>query len=166
MYKFIKSGLFIVLSIMLFSTVGCQKDNIGNLENQTLTFEEFFDKVSSMNIQTSEKNVIVINYTLDKKNNLITITDSQEQEASWGVALEVASLRDNSNFQERSLSDKYQVSCSTGDKSWNKKCDGKWSCGRAIYKCLNEGGCAEICALKMEYYAPEKIFFLESKEDD
>ena len=154
--------LTLILSVFIFSS--CEKEEtLESLENQSMTFDEFFEKVSSMDIQASEENSIYIKYKWDKNNNSISIISSEEKELSWGASLEIASLKNNSNFQKRSSGDKYQVSCSNGDKSWDKECDGKWSCGKAIAKCLDEGGCAEICALRLEYYAPEKIFFLDSE---
>lgn len=157
------SNLILLLFVLIFSS--CDKgESIENLENQTLTFDEFFEKVSSMDIQTSKENAIFINYTWNKQNNSITIISSEEKEASLGTALKVASLKNDSNFQTRSSGDKYQVSCSNGGESWNKECSGKWSCGGLIAECLDAGGCAEICKMKMEYYAPEKIFFLDADD--
>ena len=113
-------------------------------------------------IQTSKENSIYIKYKWDKNDNSISIISSEEKELSWGVALEIASLENDSNFQKRSAGDTYQVSCSNGGNSWDKECSGKWSCGGLIADCLDEGGCASICTLYMEYYEPELTFFLES----
>lgn len=153
--------LTVILSVFIFTS--CEnKETFDNLENQSMTFEEFFEKISDMDLQTSEPNSIHIKYKWNKKDNLISIIDSEENELSWGASLEIASLK-NSNFHNRSTGDNYQVTCSNGNNSWKKDCDGKWSCGKAIANCLDEGGCAEICVLKLEYYAPEKIFFLDSE---
>jgi hypothetical protein len=43
----------------------------------------------------------------------------------------------------------YTVDCDLGDNSWSKSCDGKWSCGKLIYDCLQAGGCATICEAPM-----------------
>lgn len=164
MKKFV--NLFLVC-VFIFTTSCSKEESLETLDNQTFTFEAFFDKVSAMDIQTSKENVIFVNYTWNKKDNTITITDAQEKEASWGVALEVASLKNNDDFQKRDKSDKkYQVSCSNGDNSWTKSCSGKWSCGSAIADCLEQGGCAEVCKLALEYYVPEKLFFLNAKNLD
>ncbi|WP_346881606.1 hypothetical protein [uncultured Algibacter sp.] len=40
---------------------------------------------------------------------------------------------------------KYTLSCSKGDKTTTSNCSGKFSCGKAVYNCLEEGGCATIC---------------------
>jgi len=52
----------IILSFvfLLFSSCNTEEVSIETLENQTLTFDEFFQKVSEMNIQTSKENSIFI----------------------------------------------------------------------------------------------------------
>ena len=153
--------LTLILSVFIFYS--CEKEEtLESLENQSMTFDEFFEKVSSMDIQTSKENSIYIKYKWVKNDNSISIISSEEKELSWGVALEIASLENDSNFQKRSAGDTYQVSCSNGGNSWDKECSGKWSCGGLIADCLDEGGCASICTLYMEYYEPELTFFLES----
>jgi hypothetical protein len=159
-----KNILKITLIFSVFIFFSCEKqETLESLENQSMTFDELFEKVSSTDIQTSEENSIHIIYKWNKNNNTVSIISSEEKELSWGAALEIASLKNNSNFKERSFGGGYQVSCSNGDKSWNKKCSGKWSCGKAIGECLDQGGCAKICELKLEYYAPKRIFFLDSE---
>ena len=55
----------------------------------------------------------------------------------------------------------YQVSCDNGDSSWDEGCEGKWSCGKLIAKCLDEGGCATICRARMAYVPQTKTFYLD-----
>lgn len=153
-----------LLSFVCFLT-SCDKDEtIDSLKNQTLTFDEFFEKVSNMDLQTSADNSIHVNYTWNKQNNTITIIDSEEKEISWGVAMELASLKTDKEYNKSNSAkgEKYKVSCDNGAKSWNKTCSGVRSCGGLINDCLQAGGCAEICQLKLEYYDSENIFFLSS----
>ena len=153
----------LILLVFIFSS--CEKgETLESLENQSLTFDEFFEKVSSMDLQTSKENSIYIKYKWNKNNNTISIISYEEKEMSWGAALEIASLEKDSNLFARSSSrEEYTVTCSNGDNSSYQKFSGKFSCGNVIAKCLEEGGCAEICSMEMEYYVPEKTFFLNGK---
>ena len=94
--------LTLILSVFIFSS--CEKEEtLESLENQSMTFDEFFEKVSSMDIQTSKENSIYIKYKWVKNDNSISIISSEEKELSWGVALEIASLENDSNFKNEVL---------------------------------------------------------------
>ena len=156
-----KIAFVIVLSLTFFA---CSKENnLKNLENQIMTFDKFFEKVSTMDIKTNDENTIHISYEWNKKDNLIKVISSEEKEPSWGVAFESAFLENDKEFQKQLSKDKYQVSCSNGDSSWNKGCNGIKSCAKLIHNCLDSGGCAEICEMQMEYAPEIRTFFFDTE---
>ncbi len=152
-----KNPIFIlgfILSLGMFYSCD-NNDQLDVLKDQTMTFDDFFEKVSSMELETNNENVIRIEYEWNKNDNLIKIINFEEEEPSWAMALELSS---KNNLKQKGGG--YTVSCANGNSSWSKDCDGKWSCGSLIGDCLEEGGCATICEKEM-YFAPEpKTFYL------
>lgn len=46
----------------------------------------------------------------------------------------------------------YRINCKGGSAgNWSKKCSGKFSCGKEVVKCLDQGGCAEVCEVPVEF---------------
>ncbi len=142
----------------MLSSCDNSNEQLETLKGEVLTFNSFFDKVSNMEFNVTSEKVIYIEYNWNKKDNTIEFVSSSEKEPSWGVALDLA---DKNNF--KSSGDKYEVSCTNGGKTTKTKCNGKWSCGKAIGKCLDAGGCATICKLKMEYVPQHKSFYLSDE---
>jgi len=156
-----------VILLTVLTTFSCsEEDNLSDLENQSIEFEDFFDTIVDKNIKTKNKNnLIQIEYLWDKRNNTITILGSEEKEPSQNAKIKINSYEAKAKFQSKN-DDKYQVSCSNGDKSWTRSCSGKWSCGSAVKSCLDEGGCAEVCKLQMLYYPPSELFILDASISD
>ncbi len=155
-FKNLYALLIAVVSMIVVSS--CEKDNdeLQDLQGQSLTFDEFFTEVSNRELKLSKENVLYINYTWNKEQNSITLIDSEEREPSFFI------LENNLETQKIDDKDKYQVSCSNGDKGWSKGCSGKWSCGSLIASCLDQGGCAEICAQSMIYVPQNDTFYLDN----
>lgn len=157
--------LTLVLSVFIFSS--CEKEKtLESLENQSLTFDEFFEKVSNMDIQTSMENSIYIKYKWNKKNNTISIIGSEEKEMSWAMAFLSVEMKSESNLgsNRNRSAPKVTVACDRGgdgSDDWTNTCNGAVSCGKMIKKCLDQGGCANVCSALMEYYEPEKLFVIE-----
>jgi len=107
-----------------------------------------------MDIKISDENVIHIYYKWNKKKKLITISKTVEEEPEFFVLENETSQKNASPKGE-----KYNVDCDLGEDSWSGECDGKFSCGRMIYKCLEAGGCAEICEKKIAYAPQNKTFY-------
>ena len=148
MKKLIYGGLFIALVGIVI--VGCQKnDGISSLkEIKNVNVEDFFDKVSKLDLEISDENVIYIRYKFDKSNNTISIIEIKEAEPHFFI---LVSTKSNNN---------YTVECSNGDITWTKTCNGKQSCGNLISECLAEAGCTTICEANMIYVPQAKTFFV------
>ncbi len=157
--------------IFLFALVAfsCNQDegDLSMLKNQAIGYEDFFEKVASMNLKTDKENVIYIDYEWNASDKTITYIGSEEKEPSMDIGVALALLEterksknkmDTKGYHE-SGSD-YQVSCDNGDGSWDSPCKGVRSCGKLIAKCLEEGGCATICRQQMVYAPEDKVFFL------
>lgn len=141
---------------IIFLTFSCSQEEgeLSSLENQKLNFEAFFEKVSSMNLETSEESVIYINYKWDSTKKTIEYLNSEEKEPDFFI------LESPKEIAHRNIAADYQVDCDNGDDSWSAECNGKLSCGRLIAKCLDEGGCATICESSMVYSPQTNTFYL------
>lgn len=156
MKNLLKISTFLFLTLLTFSC-SQEEDNLSSLENQKLDFETFFEKVSSMNLETSQENVIYINYKWDATKKTIEYLNSEEKEPNFFI---LESSKDIAQKNDVIAAADYQVDCDNGDNSWSKECDGKFSCGRLIADCLDECGCATICQQRMAYAPQTKTFYL------
>lgn len=147
----VTSALILTLSLFSCST---DNDSLDSLQGKSQTFEELFTKVSSMDIDVKDENVIYIDYTWTKSTDLVEVTHSIEKEPDFFI------IGDNSS---KLAGDAYTVTCDNGgdgSDNWTKTCDGKFSCGGLIYDCLNGGGCGSICNNRMAYSPKTRTFYL------
>ncbi|MDA9234261.1 hypothetical protein N9R11_00475 [Polaribacter sp.] len=152
-----KSLLIISTFFLLIFSCSQGENDLSSLENQSLELNKFFEKVSSMNLKTSQENVIYIDYKWNPNKRTIEYLKSEEKEPDFFI------LESPKNLAQRDAfiaADDYQVNCDNGESSWSGDCDGKWSCGKLIAKCLDEGGCATICQQTMAYAPQTKTFYL------
>lgn len=146
-----KSTKLILLAILLSClNFSCSKkdEDLSSLQNQKLSYEAFFEKVASMNLEASSENIIYITYNLNSTNRTIEYLSFEEREPDFFV------------LDTRINADDFTVECQNGDDSWNDTCSGKISCGRLIAKCLDEGGCALTCQNEMAFAPRTKTFYL------
>ncbi len=160
MKHLLKNTMLFLFALSLFS---CSKkeDNLNSLENRPLHFEEFFEKVSSMDLKTSQENIIYIDYNWDPTNKTMELLKTEEKEPDFFI------LESDKTIAARIAKDDYQVECDRGGDGkddWSKDCDGKWSCGKLIAKCLDEGGCATICKQRLAYSPQTRTFYLGLNE--
>lgn len=149
----LKNILIFLFTLFVFSCIQ-EEDNLSSLENQSLEFETFFERVSNMNLKTSNENIIYIDYELNSKDKTIKYLKSIEKEPDFFI------LESEKSVTRKMAKVDYQVSCDNGGSSWDEGCDGKWSCGKLIAKCLDQGGCATICQGRMAYIPQIKTFYL------
>ena len=153
----------------IVALVSCSKDKnqdpLQDLQNKSMTYEDFFKTVSEKEVSVPEDKVLFISYELNKKDHTITLLSSVEAEPSWGVALDVASRYEDLKVSRKK--DKYTVACS-GAKGgdWTKGCSGDYSCGRLIYECGEAGGCGTICKTHMVYVPDVKAFYISANIDE
>ena len=157
-----KSLLIISTFFLLIFSCSQGENDLSSLENQSLELNKFFEKVSSMNLKTSQENVIYIDYKWNPNKKTIEYLKSEEKEPDFFI------LESPKNLAQRDAfiaADDYQVNCDNGESSWSGDCDGKWSCGKLIAKCLDEGGCATICQQTMAYAPQTKTFYLSVNKE-
>lgn len=155
--KYLLKNIMIILLALTIFSCSQEEDSLNSLENQSFQYETFFKKVSSMNLKTSQENVIYIDYKWDATKKTIEYLNSEEKEPDFFI------LESEKSIAARMAADDYQVDCDrggTGSDNWSEDCDGKWSCGKLIAKCLDEGGCATICQQRMAYAPQTKTFYL------
>ena len=64
----------------------------------------------------------------------------------------------------------YVISCfngGDGSDDWEAECTGVSSCGKLIKKCLDQGGCAQVCEIKSgngQSYASVELTFIPGKQ--
>ncbi|WP_437823062.1 hypothetical protein [Tenacibaculum mesophilum] len=143
--------------IVVFGLVACNKNQpLKLLADSKLSPDEFFSKVSALDIQTSnDENVIYIDVEYDKKNNTIKYLSSVEAEADFFV------LDSEEEIQKRIDKGTYEVTCKGATGEFTESCEGKVSCGKLIYECLQAGGCATICQNKIVYVPQNRTFYIE-----
>ncbi|NQY04836.1 MAG: hypothetical protein HRT68_01205 [Flavobacteriaceae bacterium] len=124
-----------------------QEDNLAFLGDHKLEVETFFEEISSINLELDNENIIYITYQWDAKNKTIEYISSEEKEPDFFV------------LDKKAPNDDYTVECQNGDNSWNETCDGKFSCGRLIARCLDEGGCALTCQHEMAFAPQINTFY-------
>ena len=179
MKRLFKLGLLFILLLLgnLWScsedeghTISQQNFSSRNLYSQVkskgskMTFYDLFEKIAKNDLNAKRGNVLYIDYTINKDGE-INIFNIKESEPTWPVAFVMIDIfherKPQINKNYLSGKDKYQVSCSKG---WNERCGGGYSCGRLVEKCLDSGGCAEVCKLQMVYNPENKTFYLIDKE--
>ena len=134
------------------------------LKGSQITFDSLFEKIAKNNLKIKKENILYIDYTINEEGN-ISILNIKESEPTWPIVFAMIDIfherKPQINKNYLSGKDKYQVSCSKG---WNERCGGGYSCGRLVEKCLDSGGCAEVCKLQMVYNPENKTFYLIDKE--
>jgi len=160
--------LFVVAMLILMTAIiACTKEGnpILNIEEESpelmvgkvMSYEEFFEEISEMDIQVSEENLFYINYQWNAKEETFTLLGFEEKEPDFFVLDFRLDLETKGNTE---MTDPYQVVCDLGKDSWDEFCNGKISCGRLIAKYLDEGGCATMCNNSMAYDPETKTFYL------
>lgn len=156
MRKLIKYGMF----FMVFGiAMSCQNEKVqpeeemSQLEIDAAKIDKLLEEARpDLAEQASKMNddkVITFEVVKNLKTNEITIENIKQVNF---FPIPIASEK-TPEFTEA----EYQVDCDNGDSSWSKSCGGKWSCGKLIAKCLDEGGCATICQ-QQQQKSTERLF--------
>ncbi|MFV0247805.1 MAG: hypothetical protein ACK5H1_02435 [Tenacibaculum sp.] len=164
--KFLLRYISLIVLLTVFNSCNT-KDELNNLKGAELSIDAFFEKISSMDVQ-SEENAIYIEYTYNKEKETLSLLQAEERELNFFYLLFRYLDSDFEDDKTRSKKKKYKVSCSMGgdgSKNWTKYCSGAYSCGSLSKKCLDAGGCAEICNAQMVYIPAENHFLLLTEED-
>lgn len=140
-----KNLLFGLMATVMF---GCK----GNSQTKPLSADTFFDLIIEESSNVKDENVLYIVADFDLKEKSYSNYKFEIKEPNFFV------LDDPSNFANKA---KYTVTCTKGGKTlWTEECDGKFSCGSLIYKCLEGNGCGTICQSKMVYIPQTKNLIL------
>ena len=141
------SFLFIPILLVTFIYSSCNDSNetVSDLEIDTQKIEkllgEYKPSLKEKSTKLSDTQVINFEVVKNLKTGEIFITNEE--------IVDFFPVDEKSAYMKASGS--YTVSCDrggTGSQNWTKNCDGKWSCGSLVAKCLKEGGCATMCAIK------------------
>ena len=163
MKEIMKFSLFVLFFAVVL--VSCSKeknqDPLQDLQNKSMTYEDFFKTVSEKEVSVPEDKVLFISYEFNAKDETITLLSSTEafpsEKVVWDAIVkhyELEASREGRKYD-------YIVTC---DKGWSKKCEA-YSCLGVVKSCLNQGGCATVCKANMVYVPDIKAFYVSSDID-
>lgn len=155
MKKLNLSILILVISLIFTSCSNNAQDyNQNNLEATSQTDEEKINNLFEGIDSAISNKLVELNKSAKKSDSEMAITFLVVKDNKSG-AIALANFTTESIFPlpnslfSKSSEEKYTVSCSGGSKEdWTSSCSGKFSCGTKIAKCLEQGGCSSICAVK------------------
>ena len=171
MKEMMKFSLFMLCFVV--ALVSCSKDKnqdpLQDLQNKSMTYEDFFKTVSEKEVSVPEDKVLFISYEYNKQDYTITLLSATESNPSSEIASIVASERNklNSAIAAPLLTSKYTIHCkgsSNGD--WTKTCNSKLGCRNTIHECVDAGGCATMCKANMVYVPDIKAFYISADIDE
>ena len=144
----------IALSSLLFFN-SCDKElSPTTLVGQQFSFDQLFEHVTN-EIQVDDKeHALYIDFEYERGTNNIVVTQVEQKEPDFFVIYP---------HIESSRIGNYTVTCNDGDETWEEGCSGNMSCGKLVYKCLGQGGCATICEGRIIYIPPARLFVAKSK---
>lgn len=149
----IKGSMLIVICIAM-SIWSCSKDEIKTTTQEALTPTDFFSKITSL---TTEDDVAVyVDYHWNETGELMVIDNIKQEQLS--IVVDITS-------DEKALGSstgRYTIECENGNSSWTRTCSGSNSCTLLISRCLQQGGCATICAAQIVYIPQTKSFYLHN----
>ncbi len=95
---------FLKLALTLLLFLACISDEEFNaLQNQSMSFNDLFKKVSSMSFHNSDDNIIYVNYQYDFLNKKVIFLDLEEKEPDFFL------LGNPTDIKNRILNNKYEV---------------------------------------------------------
>ena len=164
MKEMMKFSLFMLCFVV--ALVSCSKDKnqdpLQDLQNKSMTYEDFFKTVSEKEVSVPEDKVLFISYEFNAKDETITLLSSTEafpsEKVVWDAIVkhyELEASRGEGKYD-------YIVNC---DKGWSKKCEA-YSCLGVVKSCLNQGGCATVCKANMVYVPDIKAFYISDNIDE
>jgi hypothetical protein len=145
-----------LFTILIFGLIiaSCTENNF---DSTNKSVEKVVDEMRQTKI-INKNNAIFADIQYDKKTGNILKYCILEKE------FDLITLPFESETIVQTRVDKWKVSCSKsvykdkdGKSSSETECDGKFSCGSAIKKCLDAGGCTEICKATL-IWVPESEF--------
>ncbi|WP_034060545.1 hypothetical protein [Lacinutrix jangbogonensis] len=154
--KKLKKISFLLLLALTFSSivfVSCQNEEV-NPEQELTQIDSDASKIDKLLVDyksnlvkkaSTLKDDQIITFEVVKNLKTGEITIQNQKVVSFFP------IDEKSTYYNK-ISDSYQVSCDRGgggSDDWSKDCDGKWSCGKLIAACLDEGGCSTICEQEM-----------------
>lgn len=170
--------LFLLL-VLTFLVVSCtEKSNdevVASLQNKDVSSSSFFKKASSLTTNSKDK-VLLISYEYDAGEDKMKLLSVEEVDPSWGIAFDVLgtieeknSKHDNKHLKRENFAyakDEYSVKCVKNGHTTEVICSGKFTCGKAVYDCVQEGGCATVCKAYAVYAPEAKSFYVSNDLKD
>ena len=133
------------LALFLFS---CEK------ESTTYTsYDDLFQQTITKYQEIGEDDTVYISYDYDNTTEKIIVRNTEVKELNFFL------LESESYIKAKKENGEYSVECNYKNGSVTTiECDGTRSCGLAIKKCLDGGGCAEICRSTIIYIPSTRSF--------
>lgn len=138
------------------ATNNTSKKNVETIENEHFITEQLDLMLDKANKQIYKK--LKSTYKgEDYAGAIISITHNKETKTFSVSKIDASPIVpiDFSVKYDTKASKEYEVVCSGGKYDGNKTiCNGKFSCGTALYKCLEGGECGTICTANVEMEFP------------
>lgn len=153
----------LTLGALLTMLISCNKneEKLDNFKGKELSAEAFFKEVVKTNIELGEDEVILFSFGYNSENQTVIMDSHKVAEMSFAVAFDLAaSEKENLTKKDDGKKVIYKVKCENGKNSWEKTCDGKYSCGSSVIDCIDKGGCATLCKVNMVYVPSHKTFYI------
>ncbi|QMU64326.1 MAG: hypothetical protein GKR88_08530 [Flavobacteriaceae bacterium] len=159
-----KIGLLLILTLTVSSLVfvSCENEqispeqNISQVDIDTKKIDKLLENYKPSLVDKASKisddKLITFEVVKNLKTNEISIENEQ--------VVSFFPIDERSSYYNH-LADGYQVDYDRGgdgSNNWSASCYGKWSCGKLIAKCLDQGGCATICQAPQEERSTERIY--------
>ena len=149
-------NLFTVMSFVgILLLTSCDKSTQPSaLEGQKINFEELLNHVNE-NIEVDDHKELHIEFEFDKGKEEVLVSKVFQQDfPEHFIPIDL-----NDNVRQS----KYSISCDNGASSWDNDCNKPMACARLVKRCLDQGGCANVCAARIVYYKPMRHFVIYRK---
>ena len=180
---FTKNNLLASIGILLFASlwsISCSDNKAMDPKNHltdeeqinemfTLVDSKITTRVQTLRQENGDKvmqKAITFLVIKDNKSGQIGLANFKEETIFGPITLMMS--KKTQNIQNSGGG--YVVSCTGGSEGdWEKECSGKFSCGKAIAECLDQGGCANICEKPQEkeelVFNAEEYLGLSDRDD-
>ena len=150
-----KNVLFVLSLLGLLTIYSCEKrKHPTSLEGQKINFEELLDHVNE-NIDVDDNKELHIEFEFEKGKEEVFVSKVFQQD--YPKNFFPVDWSDNVRLSN------YSISCDNGENSWDNDCSKPMACARLVKKCLEQGGCANICSARIVYYRPMRYFLIKRR---
>lgn len=160
--KLVLNSVILLFTFSLY--IACSNENVESTTTKEQSLEIDTEKINSLlksvnpllskkassirskMAKQEDKETLMLTFLVVKNNTTGQIALTNFKESSFFPI----SFPEDDDKKAKRRGGKYVVSCTVGGQTNSSNCNSKWSCGSEIAKCLDKGGCAEICAAPVE----------------